>query len=281
MKKALLLALLLTLTACTAPPADEPAAEVMAPVQQTQEAYCLGIAAAANISKSMNATYDFPGYARTEVTFAAVVINSDGVICQCAIDGISATISFDAAGALQSEAGTVFFSKAALGQAYGMHKASPLGTEWYQQAADFAVACVGKTAAELLPGDAVSSVTISTDALCQAVCLAAENARQPAPPDGVLRLFCHGVMTDSRSACRDDGTPGLACLRTVASARAANGQSAATVGCAVTSAVPFSADGRLICDISQTLSVLSDVFSFSSITGHEAEELQKISLGNG
>ena len=133
MKKALFLVLLLTLPACAAPPEEEPAVEVMAPAPQEDTTRFLGIAAAAHINKSMNATYDFHGCAHTEVTFAAVLVDGSGVIQACAIDGISAAVIFDSTGVLQTEDGTVFPSKATLKQSYGMHKASPLGTEWYEQ----------------------------------------------------------------------------------------------------------------------------------------------------
>ena len=169
MKKVLLFFLLLSLTACAAPAEEPPpvpeAVETLAPAPQEEETFSLGIGITAHLSKSMHATYDFPGYARTEVTVAAVVVDGDGIIRSCAIDGISAVISFDNTGALLPPNGTTFSSKAALGRNYGMHKASPLGTEWYQQAADFAAACVGKPWKKLQAGDTATSVTISTDAL--------------------------------------------------------------------------------------------------------------------
>ena len=255
MKKALLLALLLTLTACAAPPEEEPVAETFAPIPQEDTARYLGIAAAAHINRSMHATLDFPGRARTEVTFAAVLVDCGGVIRACTIDGVDAALLFDAAGHLQTPNGTVFPSKTALGDRYGMHKASALGTEWYQQAAAFAAHCVGKTADELQTADTVTSVTISTDCLLRAVQTAAENARTAAPPEtDTLTLTCRAVAEGSRSAAAD--SPGAARIRITAMARTPDGTEAA---CALLSALPFSAAGRLTCDLSQSLSPLSDV----------------------
>lgn len=280
MKKVLLLALLLSLTACAAPPEEEPAAEVIAPVSPDSDTVKLGLAAAANIAKSMHATGDFPGYARTEMTFAAVLVDGGGVIRACAIDGISASIPFDETGTLLLPNGTVFLSKTELGQDYGMHKASPLGTEWYQQAADFAAACVGKTTADLQGGDTVASVTISTDALLHAVTRAAESARADALAGDTLLLTCRAAVTGSHDPLAD-GTPGLACLRAAAAAAAIRGGAAtAEAGCAVVSAVPFTDEGRLACDISPGLSPLSDVLTLTAITPREQAELVEISLKN-
>ena len=285
MKRLLLLALILSLTGCAAPQAapqsQPPAVEAMAAVPSDTDAARLGIAAVANIAKSMHATYDFPGYAHTEVTVAAVVVDSRGVIRQCAIDGISAAIPFDATGALQLASGTMFPSKCSLGQGYGMHKASPLGTEWAEQAADFAAACVGKTVDELQPGDTLTSVTIATDTLRQAVCRAAENAAAPVRAGDTLVLACRAVMEDSRSGCIDDGTPGLACLRAAAAAFTVRGGAVtAEAGCAVLSNLPFTATGRIDCDISLGLSVLSDTLKHTDITAEEMAELWEISPKN-
>lgn len=285
MKRLLLLALILSLTGCAAPRTDPqplpPAVEAMAALPSEPDAARLGIAAVANIAKSMHATWDFPGYAHTEVTVAAVLVDSRGVIRQCAIDGISAAIPFDATGALQLTDGTEFPSKCTLGQSYGMHKASPLGTEWAEQAADFAAACVGKTAAELQSGDTLTSVTIATDALHQAVCRAVENAAASALADDTLALSCRAVVTESRSGCIDDGTPGLACLRAAAAAFTLRGGTVtAETGCAVLSAVPFTAAGRIDCDISLGLSALSDTLTLTAITPEEMADLREFSQKN-
>lgn len=277
MKKALLLALLLSLTACAAPPEEEPAAEVFAPAAQEDTARCLGIAAAARVSRSMHATLDFPGCARTEVTFAAVLVDSGGVIRACAIDGVDASLLFGSFGQLQTPNGTVFPSKTALGDDYGMHKASTLGTEWYQQAAAFAAHCVGKTAAELQPADAVTSVTVSTDCLLRAVVEAAENARTAVPPEtDALTLVCRAVTEDSRSATAE--SDGLARARITAMARTPDGTQAA---CALLSALPFSAAGRLLCDISQGLSPLSDVLYPTAILPADYAALEEILAQTG
>lgn len=255
MKKLLLLILILTLTGCTEPKTEPEAAVETIAVTPTVSRCYMGLSSTANIAKSMHATHDFPGYAHTEITFAAVLVDDDGVIRACAIDGIGASIPFDATGALQAQEHTVFLSKTALGQDYGMHKASPLGTEWYQQAAAFAAHCIGKTAAQIRGGDVVTSVTISTDHLRYAILSASENAHTAVTPGSTINLVCRAVMDGSYSACIDDGSPGLARLRSTAVACASDGT---VISCALISALPFSAHGRITCDISQNLSLLSD-----------------------
>lgn len=278
MKRLPLLLLILSLTGCAAPEAPPPAVEVMAPAP-VEEHFYLGLAVTASLSQSMHATEAFPGYARTEMTAAAVVVDDSGVIRACTVDGISARVPFDTAGTLLLFDGTAFPSKRTLGDAYGMHKASQLGTEWYRQADAVAAHCVGKTADELRPADAVTSVTISTDELLQTVRRAAQQATLPAAQQATLPaaapdapvLVCRAVMTGSRSAHADTGQTGLAGLRGVFLACA----DGAETGCALSSAVPFTAAGRIACDISLGLSPLSDTLTLTDLTDHERQLLRQ------
>ena len=270
MKRLPLLLLILSLTGCAAPEAPPPAVEVMAPAP-VEERFYLGLAVTASLSQSMHATEAFPGYARTEMTAAAVVVDGGGVIRACTVDGISARVPFDTAGTLLLFDGTVFPSKRTLGDAYGMHKASKLGAEWYRQADAVAAHCVGKTADELRPADAVTSVTISTDELLQTVRRAAQQATLPAAAPDAPVLVCRAVMTGSRSAHADTGQTGLAGLRGVFLACA----DGAEAGCALSSAVPFTAAGRIDCDISLGLSPLSDALTLTDLTDHECQLLRQ------
>lgn len=180
----------------------------------TPDAVKTGLAVVGSITKSMNATLDSPGAARTEVTFVALTVDADGIIRSCCIDGISAVIPFDATGALQLENDTGFASKNELGYDYAMHKASTLGTDWDQQAAAFAAYAVGKRAEELDAGDVTTSVTISTDAFLQAIRTAAETAtHQGALLGDKLKLVSLSHMDESHSASLDDGTDGCAAFR--------------------------------------------------------------------
>jgi hypothetical protein len=67
-------------------------------------------------------------------------------------------------------------------------------------------------------------------------------------------LMNPSITAGSRSAAAD--SPGAARIRITAMARTPDGTESA---CALLSALPFSAAGRLTCDLSQSLSPLSDV----------------------
>lgn len=278
MKRLVPLLLLLALTGCAAPaPAPQPSpdadtVQAMAVRPPEEEHYFLGLAAWAHISRSMHASYDFPGYARTDISFAAVVVDSGGVIRACRLDGVSISLPFDATGALQLPSDTVFPSKNTLGRDYGMHKASALGTEWYQQADALARSCLGKTAADLHPGDTASSVTISADGLLRAVTGAVESALLPVDGPAALTLVCRGALSSCRSADIDTGAGGIACAG--AAALAACGE--VSTHCAVRSAIPFTAHGRIDCDTSQGLSALSEVLLVTAATREEVAALQDI-----
>jgi len=159
----------------TEPPVDQ--TDQNAPEQDGTQPVKLGLAVLANVAQSMNATADSHGYARTDVTMVALTVDDGGVIRSCRIDGISAAIPFDNAGTLQIDDDTTFPTKDELGRDYGMHKASPMGKEWNEQAAAFADYAVGKRPDELTAGDVTASVTISTDEFIRAIRAAADSAR--------------------------------------------------------------------------------------------------------
>ena len=155
---------------------NDPAAPNTDTNQSAETAVKTGLALLTTISKSMNATPDSKGSARTDTTVVAVTVDGDGIIRACAIDGITAAVPFDTEGELKAEDGTAYPTKNELGDDYGMHKASPIGREWDEQAADFAAWVVGKRAEELENGDVTASVTISTDDFIRAIRSAADTA---------------------------------------------------------------------------------------------------------
>ncbi len=213
MRKTLLSALFLCLLLCGcdrpafAPVSNLPVASAKTPPQPLQ----LGLASVTTVSKSQNATPDFPGIARTDITMAAVTVDEAGIIRQCILDGITAIIPFDATGALQAPEDLNFHSKNELGETYGMHKASPMGKEWDQQAASFASYAVGKRVDELQAGDVAASVTVDTDCFLQAISAAVQEAADLGTQEGDrLALASDAYMADSRSADSDTGKNGSA-----------------------------------------------------------------------
>lgn len=261
MKRVLLLLLCLTLlTGCGAttvvlpapqdespPPADQTVQPQ--PEQNTAQPVKLGLAVLANVAQSMNATADSHGYGRTDVTLVALTVDDGGIIRSCRIDGISAAIPFDALGTLQIDDDTTFPTKNELGQDYGMHKASPTGREWDQQAAAFAQYAVGKRPDELTAGDVTSSVTISTDEFIRAIRAAADTARHlGSRADDELVLAALSHMDGSESA--EEGESGV--TRFSCGVTAVTFRDGAVTGCCLDeleTALNFGSDGIIADDL--------------------------------
>lgn len=252
MRKLLCLLLLLTLTGCaTAEP--PPAVEVMAPAE-APPVLSLGLAATAHLQRSMHATENFPGRVQLEVTVAAVLVDEAGVIRRCTIDGVRATVPFDQEGVPLLYTGTVFPSKCALGEDYGMARASSLGQEWDAQAARLAADSIGKTAAQLLGGDVTASVTINPADALYAVAEAAENAAVcTAGETDPLTLTCAAVLTEAAAPTAEGS--GCIVLRCAATVEAGGAERT----CALAAHVPVTAQGRLACATDTGLSPLSEV----------------------
>ena len=89
------------------------------------------------------------GAATANIALTAVTVDDNGVITACVIDYVQATVKFDEAGQLLTDATATFLSKNELGDAYGMRGASSISAEWNEQAAAFANYCVGKTVEEV------------------------------------------------------------------------------------------------------------------------------------
>ena len=266
MKKLLPLLLCLLLTGCAPIPTNGPAVEAFAPAPSDSDRVSLGLAATAHIQKSMHATENSPGRVHLELTVAAVLVDEGGVIRQCAIDGVRAVVPFDRWGAPLLHVGTHFPSKCALGEDYGMARASSLGQEWHTQAAALAASCIGKTPADLQQGDVTASVTIATDDALRVVAQAAENAAAcDARAGDTLQLRCIGALTDAAPATAE--TNGLVSLRGVAAAHVLRaGAAVVTQDCALTAQVPLTAGGEVACPLHVGLSLLSDVLYPVAVT---------------
>lgn len=82
--------------------------------------------------------------------YAAVTLDADGKITSCLIDASQAKCTI-ADGKFTVEKGA-FITKKELKEDYNMKMASPIGKEWYEQAAAFETWAKGKTAAEIKAG---------------------------------------------------------------------------------------------------------------------------------
>ena len=159
-----------------------------------------GLGIVASTAGSKNADPGSEGSAQTVMTMVALTLDESGTIDQCIIDSLQADVRFDESGALLTDPKTQVVSKNALGQAYGLQKASSIGREWSEQAAAFAEYVRGRTMEEVRsialdnsgkPGDAelVASVTISVNDFIAGIEAAAASAADLGAQKGdVLRL---------------------------------------------------------------------------------------------
>ena len=180
-------------TNCTCPPdahtsvvTPDVAPEVPAPAEGALKT---GLYINTSIADSKAATADAEGVAKYDVLMAAVLVDDKGVIQDCIIDGVSASINFNAAGEITTKLETVPVTKNELGDAYGMRERSTIGAEWNEQAAAIAKFTVGKTIEEFENGaisetgkapegtDLASSATMYMSSFVNAVKMAVANAK--------------------------------------------------------------------------------------------------------
>lgn len=82
-----------------------------------------------------------------DTDYAIITVDADGKVTSCIIDASQAKCTI-ADGKFTVEKGA-FKSKKELGDDYAMKSASPIGKEWYEQAAAYEQWCIGKTADEI------------------------------------------------------------------------------------------------------------------------------------
>ena len=127
-------------------------APVAPEVPAAEGALKTGLAVVAGIGDSKSATADEAGEGMYDVTMVAVLVDDNGVIQDCIIDGVTTAVQFDAAGALVTDVAVAPQTKNELGENYGMVAWGGAIAEWDEQAAALANFAVGKTVEELKSG---------------------------------------------------------------------------------------------------------------------------------
>ena len=112
-----------------------------------------GLSVSVSISDSTSATAEAAGAAKYDVTLVAVLVNNEGVIVDCVIDSIPATVNFDAAGQITSDLSMAVPTKNELGANYGMVAWGGAKAEWDAQVEAVANYAIGKTVEQLKSGD--------------------------------------------------------------------------------------------------------------------------------
>lgn len=96
-----------------------------------------------------DATEEKEGSNKIAVYVFAAAVGTDGKIVAASSDCVEVSFTFDMAGAATLDTAKAVVSKKEQGSAYGMVAYGGAAKEWFEQAAAFDAACIGKTAAEI------------------------------------------------------------------------------------------------------------------------------------
>ena len=135
-----------------------------------------------------DASSEADGTAEYDVTLVAVLIDEDGIIVDCAIDSVGASVNYDTTGAITSDVAAEVLTKNEKGDSYGMVAWGGAVAEWYEQAEALAQYAIGKTLTQLKEGavgetgyaqdaDLATSATIYLGGYVAAIEAAAANAK--------------------------------------------------------------------------------------------------------
>ncbi len=175
-----------------------------------------GLALVTSIADSFAATADKNGESKYDVTMVAVLVDDNGIIRDCLIDGIATSVKFDTAGQITTELSSAIRTKNELGSAYGMVAWGGAVAEWDAQAKALADFAVGKSVKQLREGaidetgkapagsDLASSATIYLGGYVSAIEKAVTNAVHLGAAGGdSLRMATDITIRDSKSATAD------------------------------------------------------------------------------
>lgn len=172
-----------------------------------------GLALVAGISGSTNAAKDKDGEGKYDITMVAVLVDNDGIIRDCIIDGIATSVKFDTAGKITTDLKTAPQTKNELGDKYGMVAYGGAVAEWDKQAEALAKFAVGKTVKQLREGaidesgkapagsDLASSATIYLAGYVDAIEVAVSKAQALGAKGGdTLKLATVTDINSSKAA---------------------------------------------------------------------------------
>lgn len=108
----------------------------------------LKVTAATDVTTA-NATEDKDGSSKVSTTVFAAAVGADGKVVAASSDCVELSFTFDTKGASTLDTSKAVASKKEQGANYGMVAYGGAKKEWFEQAAAFDAACVGKTATEI------------------------------------------------------------------------------------------------------------------------------------
>ena len=279
-------------TDCTCPVEEHQAvpaptvADSAPEVSVSEGALKTGLSIVAGIGDSKSATVEEAGEGKYDVTMVAVLVDDNGVIQDCIIDGIAASVQFDAAGALVTDVSVAPQTKNELGENYGMVAWGGAIAEWDEQAAALASFAVGKTVEELKNGaidetgkapagsDLATQATIYLGGYVSAIEKAVANAQHLGAQAGdTLKLAAVNEISGSTAATAEE--EGLAQLYTTATALTLKGETITSCAIdAVQAKVNFDAAGTVTTDLNapvQTKNELGENYGMVAWGGAIAE----------
>jgi len=245
-----------------------------------------GLAVVASVKDSKSAAAEEAGEGKYDVTMVAVLVDDNGVIQDCVIDGVAASVQFDNKGALVTDTAVAPQTKNELGENYGMVAWGGAIAEWDEQAAALASFAVGKTVEELKSGaidetgkapagsDLATQATIYLGGYVSAIEKAVANAQHLGAQAGnTLKLAAVNEISDSKAASAEE--EGLAQLYTTATALTMNGETITSCAIdAVQAKVNFDATGTVTTDLTapvQTKNELGENYGMVAWGGAIAE----------
>ena len=245
-----------------------------------------GLAITAGIGKSASAAADANGKADYDITMVAVLVDDNGVIQDCIIDGISESAEFDAAGAIVKALPEAIQTKNEKGPAYNMVAYGGAIAEWDEQAAAVAAFAIGKTAEELRNGyidesgyaidgtDLATSATINLYNIAATIEAAAANAQHLGAQSGdTLKL----AVMPKDGGSKDATAEAAGVVQLDADVTALTVKDGVITSCVIDSVqakVPFDAAGALTGDVSapvQTKNQLGEAYGMVAYAGAIAE----------
>ena len=96
-----------------------------------------------------DATADKDGNNKVATTFFAAAVDADGKVVAASSDCVEVDFTFNVDGNTTLDTAKPILSKKEYGDSYGMVAYGGAVKEWYEQAAAFDAACIGKTAAQI------------------------------------------------------------------------------------------------------------------------------------
>ena len=267
-------------TNCTCPPSahEEVAAPAPAPQVPETEAPVLaegalktGLVISTSLKKSASATAEAAGKADYDVTMVAVLVDDNGIIHDCIIDGIASSVEFDSTGAITTDLTAAPQTKNEKGEAYGMVAWGGAIAEWDAQAKALADYAVGKTVEELKSGavsesgyapegsDLATQATIYLGGYVSAIEAAVSNAQHLGAQAGdTLKMAAITGIGDSKAA--DAENAGNAQLNVDVTALTMNGET--ITSCVIDSVqakVAFDATGTITSDVSAPVATKNEL----------------------